>query len=486
MNTRRWRAAYGRRLVITDALVICWSVFGVQLAWFSTGNAYLDFAGDFSAINVSYYLASIVIILLWLALLAGTGSRKIETVGGGPDEYRRVSSASFMLFAVLSAVAFLFQVQLARGYVLIALPLGLFLLLLSRWLWRQWLRAQRLHGQYLANAVIVGSAVSMDFIAKKILDNPEAGFIVRGAFLSRHSLPVLSSSPEVLGESRVPVLGSLAEAVEGMRRIGADTLIVASADDLSPHAVRQLGWELNPGLETLVVASNILDVSGPRLHIHPVAGLPLILIETPKISGFSLTLKRVLDILASLASIILLSPLFVIIVLVIKCTSSGSVFFLQERVGHQGVAFTMAKFRTMYSDAAVLPSSVDEVSPSDGPGNEVLFKRKHDPRITRPGTWLRRHSIDELPQIFNVLVGDMSLVGPRPPLASEVAKYDDHVRRKFLAKPGMTGLWQVSGRSDLTWEESVRADLMYVENWSLITDLIIIWRTIQVVITGRG
>jgi exopolysaccharide biosynthesis polyprenyl glycosylphosphotransferase len=485
VNGLNWKRAYSRRLLITDTLVISLSVFCVQLMWFSWGNSNVEFTGNSMSLPVSYFLASLVIMGTWMVLLAAAGSRKVEAVGSGPDEYRRVAKASFLLFAILSAASFLFQIQLARGYVLLALPVGLLLLLLSRWFWRQWLHRERARGKHLSKSVIIGSARSADFIAKKILATPEAGFVVIGAFVG-HSPAFSDPSPAFLEKSGVSILGNIRDALEGMRNVGADTLIVASSDDLSPHEVRQLGWELNPERETLVVASNILDVSGPRLHIRPVSGLPLILIEAPTISGFGLTIKRGLDLVVSGVALVLLSPVFLAVAIVTKATSPGGVFFFQERVGLGGAPFTMAKFRTMRADAGGVPPTLDAIPLAKRQGNEVLFKAKNDPRITPSGAWLRRHSVDELPQLLNVLKGTMSLVGPRPPLASEVAQYDDHVKRRFLAKPGMTGLWQVSGRSDLTWEESVRADLMYVENWSLTGDLIIIWRTVQVVVTGKG
>lgn len=488
MNSDNWRTNYRWRLAITDAVIVFWSVFGVQLIWLGSGRAYIDFAGSFKFLSVSYTLASTCISLVWIALLAISGSRKAEVVGSGVEEYRKVAVATFRMFALLSATAFLFQIQLARGYVLLATPLGLFFLLLGRWLWRQWLVSERARGRYMSRAIIVGSQSSTIHIGKKIAKNPSAGYLVLGAFLSRHSSRSPESIKQVFEETGIPVLGSLDNAVVGMREVSADTLIIASADDLNPEDVRHIGWQLRPGLESLVVAPSILDVSGPRIHIRPLSGLPLMQIETPTISGASQFIKRLIDLVASLVSLIILSPFFLLFALLIKTGSPGPVLFAQERIGRMGKPFKMYKFRTMTegSDRVVADMQKLEHSLEDRPGNEVLFKLKDDPRITKSGKWMRRYSIDELPQLLNVFLGEMSLVGPRPPLENEVSQYDEHVKRRFLAKPGMTGLWQVSGRSDLTWEESVRADLMYVENWSLFSDLVILWRTGIVVITGRG
>ncbi len=180
----------------------------------------------------------------------------------------------------------------------------------------------------------------------------------------------------------------------------------------------------------------------------------------------------------------MLSPVLLVLALLVKVTSTGPVFFLQERVGLNGSTFHMIKFRSMVVDAE---QRLQELSALDrAEGNTVLFKMKNDPRVTRVGAFMRRYSLDEVPQLFNVLVGSMSLVGPRPPLAREVERYDVHVHRRFLVKPGMTGLWQVSGRSDLSWEDSVRLDLYYVENWSMVGDLLILWRTARAVVAKDG
>ncbi len=213
-------------------------------------------------------------------------------------------------------------------------------------------------------------------------------------------------------------------------------------------------------------------------------GLPLIHVETPTYSGRKLYTKRAFDLIGSAALIIVLSPVLLVLALLVKVTSTGPVFFLQERVGLNGSTFHMIKFRSMVVDAE---QRLQELSALDrAEGNTVLFKMKNDPRVTRIGAFMRRYSLDEVPQLFNVLVGSMSLVGPRPPLAREVERYDVHVHRRFLVKPGMTGLWQVSGRSDLSWEDSVRLDLYYVENWSTIGDLAILWRTARAVANSDG
>lgn len=260
--------------------------------------------------------------------------------------------------------------------------------------------------------------------------------------------------------------------------------MITSSDDLPPERVRELSWSLEPGRQHLVVAPSLTDIGGPRIHTRPVQGLPLIHVETPTYSGRKLYTKRAFDLVGAALLVVVLSPLLLVLAVLVKTTSTGPVFFHQERVGLNGSTFRMIKFRSMVVDAE---ERLQELSALDrAEGNDVLFKMRNDPRVTRVGGFMRRYSLDEVPQLFNVLAGSMSLVGPRPPLAREVARYDTHVHRRFLVKPGMTGLWQVSGRSDLSWEDSVRLDLYYVENWSITGDLIILWRTARTVLSSQG
>lgn len=473
-------------MALTDALIISWCVFGVQLLWIASGRANIEILGYGLSVTISYTVLSVVIIFVWIVLISLTGSRKLEVLGTGNEEYRRVGIGSFRLFATLAASAYLFQLPIARGYVLVAIPLGVLFLIFGRWIWRQWLVSERSRGSLLTRAVILGGPDSAAEVTKLIQSTPDAGFNVVGGFISGHSYPLKSVSAAFTKKTGVDVFGSTDEVISEMRRLSAETLIIANTDHLSLSDVRHLSWQLKPGTESLVVAPAIVDVSGPRLHIRPVSGLPLLQIETPSISGTGRVIKRGIDIFLSLVGLILLSPLLIITSLIIKSEKNGPVLFSQERVGLGGKTFRIYKFRTMVPHQSDISTNLSEIKPSERSGNEVLFKLKDDPRVTKAGRWMRRYSVDELPQLFNVLEGTMSLVGPRPPLESEVELYESHVNRRFYVKPGITGLWQVSGRSDLSWEESVRTDLMYVENWSLTSDFIILWRTVRVVFSGKG
>jgi exopolysaccharide biosynthesis polyprenyl glycosylphosphotransferase len=279
----------------------------------------------------------------------------------------------------------------------------------------------------------------------------------------------------------VPV-GGLDDVLAMAGRHEAHTVAVTSASETAAEYLRRLSWELEgTGLE-LLVAPGLIEVAGPRLHIRPLEGLPLLTVESPQFEGWRRVVKGGVDRLAALVALVLLAPVLLGIAAAVRVSSGGPILYRQERVGVHGRSFTMLKFRSMVADADQRLAQVQDVNFGDG----LLFKARQDPRVTPIGRWLRRLSLDELPQLLNVLGGSMSLVGPRPPLPSEVARYDNSVRRRLLVKPGLTGLWQISGRSDLPWEEAVRLDLRYVENWSLAADLAILWKTGRAVLSSSG
>ncbi len=473
-SPREWSRTYSRRVLITDLLALIWVVFGVQIAWLGFDSDLMTNTAD---LRLSYFGISVVVIAVWMVGLALYDTRGDRVIGVGSTEYRLVADSSVRVFGLIAIAAYLLRVDLARGYVLIAFPLGILVLLLSRWMWRQWLVAERKQGGYSARVLLVGSTPSVLHIARELARTPEAGYRVVGAAVS-------DGTRGLLPGSTVESHGGIDELTAALAATGADTVVITSSDDLPPERVRQLSWSLEPGRQHLVVAPSLTDIGGPRIHTRPVQGLPLIHVETPTYSGRKLYTKRAFDLIGSAALIIVLSPVLLVLAVLVKVTSAGPVFFLQERVGLNGSTFHMVKFRSMVVDAE---QRLQELSALDrAEGNTVLFKMKNDPRVTRVGAFMRRYSLDEVPQLFNVLVGSMSLVGPRPPLAREVERYDVHVHRRFLVKPGMTGLWQVSGRSDLSWEDSVRLDLYYVENWSLVSDLMILWRTARAVTRSQG
>ena len=402
-------------------------------------------------------------------------TRDHKTIGTGSTEYKRIVDASARIFGLTAIVVFLLKMDLARGYFLTALPMGLIFLLLGRWAWRQWLVARRKNSQYVHRAIVVGEREKSVHVVVGVRRDPGAGIFVVGAITENGNIA------QDLVEG-VPVLGDFSQVVQVIEQSRADTVIFTGADNFGPRQLRELGWELQARQVDLIMSPALTDVAGPRIHARPVSGLPLIQVDFPAFQGSRHAAKRTFDLVLSGLGLLILSPLLAWIAIAIRRDSDGPVFFYQERVGHNGAHFSMIKFRSMVADAEdQLPSLLDQ---SDG--NGVLFKLKVDPRVTKVGKFLRRSSLDEVPQLVNVFLGNMSLVGPRPPLAKEVALYDDYAERRLLVKPGITGLWQVSGRSDLSWEDSIRLDLYYVENWSLIGDIIILYRTVRAVIRPSG
>lgn len=479
-DTSTWAGRYAMRVSITDLLVLVWVVFGTQIVWLGFDGTALGFSGSRGDLAVGYTLVSVVIVAAWMLALRLFDTRSFRVLGVGSQEYRAVAGATVRLFGAVAIVAFLVKLDLARGYILMAFPLGLLVLLFSRWMWRQWLGVQRREGGYASRVVLVGSAESAATIARELARNPEGGYRVVAA--------CVPDAERTLPGTDVAVAGGLEDTLDAMRALDADTVVVTSSGELSPEQIRRLSWELVPGHEHLVMAPGLVDIGGPRIHTRPVAGLPLIHVEVPRYAGHASAVKRVFDLVGATLLLVVASPLLLAIAIAIRTTSPGPALFVQTRVGLGGAPFRMLKFRTMVADAeARLPEA--RRTPAAGRervGNEVLFKRADDPRVTRIGRTLRRYSLDELPQLCNVLTGRMSLVGPRPPLLAETDLYAAHVHRRFLVKPGITGLWQVSGRSTLSWDDSVRLDLYYVENWSLTGDLVILWRTLRAVVGRVG
>lgn len=469
----------------SDALIVISATLITQLAWPVSGDVVLRGLNLSQEIRPTYTSVSIGIICVWLLGLWISGSRDQRVLGSGSKEYSLVARASILAMVLVALFSYLFKAEIARGYVLIALPVGTVLLLTSRWLWRRFFNRKRKQGKYQEKVVIVGSEGSVRELATRLTLHPELGLQTFGAFLSDFEKSSKRLQTIDLANTSVPVLGGLDDLLAKVRALGVRNIILGNTEDLPASEVRKLGWELLPGDERLFLAANILDVAGPRLEIKPLAGIPLIEVTEPEFNGVSRAIKRVIDLCVATLALVMSSPLFIVAAIRIKRFDGGPIFFAQKRVGRHGKIFTMLKFRTMSVGAEAALESLD-FDRLDSDSNEVLFKLRNDPRVTKPGKWLRRTSVDELPQLINVLIGNMSLVGPRPPLPREAADYESHVKIKFLVKPGMTGQWQITGRSDLSWDDSVRADLTYVQNWSVIADLVILWRTIKVVLSGKG
>ncbi len=419
--------------------------------------------------------AAVLVVLAWPALLLGSDAYDERVFGAGSEEYRRVTRAGVALVALVSVVSYAAQLEVSRALVVVAIPSATLLTLMGRVASRSRLRRLRARGRATKRVVLVGRGRAVQELATRLRLERHAGLeVVAACSTSEDS----SSVAAALG---VPVSG-LGDVAETAARLGADTVAVTSASETAAEYLRRLSWQLEgTGIE-LLVAPGLIEVAGPRLHIRPFEGLPLLSVEQPRFGGWSRLVKGAMDRTVATLALVVLAPLLLVVALAVRLDSPGPVLYRQERVGLNGRHFTMLKFRSMVADADRQVEALQAHNISDG----LLFKMRTDPRVTRVGGWLRRSSLDELPQLLNVLSGSMSLVGPRPPLPREVARYDSAVSRRLLVRPGLTGLWQISGRSDLSWEEAVRLDLRYVENWSLTMDALILLKTFRAVLSRSG
>jgi exopolysaccharide biosynthesis polyprenyl glycosylphosphotransferase len=418
---------------------------------------------------------------LWVGTNALTNAFDQRIVGLGPEEFHRCARAFVALLAAIGFGSYALKAAVPRGVVVVALPLALVLSVGTRYAARKVLHRARSRGRASHKVVLIGDADTVADMSDRLRRDTYAGLRVVGACVPANKMSD-ARTIDVLARAKVPVLGDLNRVLQAVSTSGADTVAVTSSHAFGPQRLRELSWQMEQIEADMLVAPGLVEVAGPRLHIRPVTGLPLLHVEKPEFTGGKRVLKGVADRVASITLVILLAPLLAAIWLAVRLTSPGPGFFRQVRVGKDGKEFRMWKFRSMYADAEERLASFASLSD----GNGVLFKMKNDPRVTRVGAFLRKWSLDELPQLFNVVNGTMSLVGPRPPLPSEVEKYGLDGLRRLLVRPGLTGLWQVSGRSDLTWEESIRLDLRYVENWSFTTDLLILWKTIWAVAKRSG
>lgn len=462
-----WPRRYASRLFYSDVVVL---VITLVVGWLIAIPSITTAVSWPGGPRFSYTAALIIIGVLWLIALDVTDSRERHIVGSGFIEYRRLVNASIAVFAFTVAMAYFLGMNLSRLLVAVIFPLGVLLLLLSRWLWRQWLRARQKNSQYLHRAVVIGEPSKVRHVTGQIRRTPGSGYEIVG---------VIMNGVASEGVPDIEVLGDIAHAEAALDAANIDALIIAGSDDLDPEMMRRLGYAVSDRDIQLIMAPALTDIAGPRLHATPVAGLPLVHVDFPRMEGASRFLKRTFDLVGSMILLVLLSPVFLATAIAIRVDGPGKIFYHQERIGRSGRTFGMRKFRSMVADADDQLASLLDLQ---GDAAKPLFKINDDPRITRVGRFLRKHSLDELPQLINVFRGDMSLVGPRPQRATEVALYDDVAYRRLLVKPGMSGLWQVSGRSSLSWEETIRLDLYYVENWSLMQDIIILFRTVRAVI----
>lgn len=475
-----WRKKFEFLLVITDISVIVSSAIVAYGLKQTTDNAFRVELKSDSTFVISYQFALILFSSVWLIFLALLQSRGKKLIGAGAKEYGSVAQASLISFAAILFILYLVNASFSRQILLTYFLVGTLGLLIFRWLWRRRLNTLRRDYGWKDNVILVGEFLSVQELAFELENRYQTGLCPAGACLTDKK----STLPDKLtiGDTKIPVFGNLNSVMAALESTRSSSIIIADRSHISPTKIKDISWDLDPDRHELILSQGLVDISGPRIHTRPLAGLPFLYVEVPSFQGAKRAAKRLIDLIVAVTAILILFIPGLIISLAIKTSGKGPVFFTQERVGRNNSHFKMYKFRSMNPDAENQKALLTPLSDKSSP----LFKLAEDPRITPIGKFLRKWSLDELPQLINVLIGNMSLVGPRPPLQSEVDQYEDHVNRKFLVKPGITGLWQVSGRSNLSWEDSVRLDLYYVENWSITTDFIIMFRTVISVLKRDG
>ncbi|MUL78453.1 sugar transferase [Mycolicibacterium sp. CBMA 226] len=472
-------AKYARTLIFSDALVICSSVILGQVFRFATTTGHPVYVSLDNGPHVRYLAVSAVIAMAWMGFLS-LGSRSAKVVGRGFDEYVTLAAATLQLFGLIAIAATLFHIEISRGYLAIALPTGLLGLVATRWMWRRIIGRRRLSGEDQSQLLVVGATGAAADIATEFAKDPWAGYHVVG-FCTPMGPTDAKEVITVAGRD-IPIVGTDEAILAAVERTGVDTVALAATHHLSPVDLRRLMWELDEHGVDLMVAPGLIDIADGRLTSRPVAGMAVFEIAKPQYSRSNSLLKRAFDVLFAVTALVAVAPVLIVTAVAVKLTSAGPIFYKAERIGLDGKPFKMTKFRSMYQDADTRQT---DLIATHG-GNALFFKIKNDPRITPIGTIIRKYSIDELPQFLDVLTGHMSVVGPRPQVRREVDTYDDLVSHRLAVKPGLTGLWQISGRSDLKPEDAIRLDLTYVENWSLTQDILIITKTLRTVLTANG
>jgi len=470
-------SARGEHLIVASLLLADLVVLSGACGLAIAIRSRLDFLGISQDVPFSLLASSVAIVGIWMACLLIFGASNPRHLGAGAEVYRGVLMGTLGAIGVLGAVLFLADIPLSRPYVVVLFLVGATLLLSVRALARRGVNLARSRGLLRAEVLVIGSMGHVRGIVNTLRREVWLGYDVVGA--------VAPVSDESHGEvAGVPLLGDESHLLELVQNHRPDVVLFTAGSSASAEEFRRVAWQLEELEVGVIVVPGVSEISGDRIRMRPVAGLPLVHMDLPRSRKALKKGKRVFDVIASASLLLLLSPVLAVIAACVKLGDGGPAIFTQRRVGRGGEEIEFLKFRSMVTDAEERLKALQQQEPDRG--NDVLFKMSDDPRITRVGKFLRRYSLDELPQLWNVLRGDMSLVGPRPALPSEVAEYDFDAHRRLAVRPGITGLWQVSGRSDLSWDDTVRLDLFYVDNWSFVQDLLILVRTVRAVVAPSG
>jgi len=473
---QQWRVVYARVALVGDLVVLLAALTLAQFLRFGLSDA----PEATTVVEVDYTILSAEIAVVWFLALRIYRTRASRLFGHGTEEYRRVVRASFTVFAFVAMVSLMVQAVASRGYLAVAFPLGTLGLLAWRYFLRLTLHRRRAKGQGMARAMVVGSPESAAKLGGWLKDNPTSGHELVAVWTPRDDGDQPATQVQGL---EVPVIGASQELGAALKTTGAEAVIVTDTEGLGQDGIRELTWELDKREVELLVSPNVIDVAPSRLYLHDVSGMPLLHLSQPQYASATRFAKSSFDRLGALCLILLLAPVLLAAAAGVKLTSRGPVLYRQERIGKDGNPFGMIKFRSMRVGA---DAALEAMLAAQGKALSQLPKVTDDPRITTAGAFMRRYSIDELPQLFNVLKGDMSLVGPRPQRYFEVEQYDHVAHRRLTVRPGMTGLWQISGRSNVEYDHAIRLDVHYVENWSMTSDLAILWKTARAVLARDG
>jgi exopolysaccharide biosynthesis polyprenyl glycosylphosphotransferase len=426
--------------------------------------------------HVDYSTLALLSVPVWLVSLGLAGAYQPPRPAEELKEYRIPVVVGLRLAAIAAICSFALKAELSRSLLLIYIPTLIAAALLGRWVVHRSLRAVRQRGHALIPLMLVGDEHAVRRFADHLFRDRSHGYQVVGA-----CVPGAARTLTTRGRT-FPVVGTPDDLVSAARHLGAESVAVAGPTPFEELTLQQVAWRLERSGIDLMVAPDVADLAGPRIRITPLTGLPLLHITEPRLDGLSRKAKAWCERILAVPITIVACPVLLLVTVAVLIDSGRPVLYRQTRVGYRGRQFQILKFRTMVADADT--RLIDLVNRNEHDG--ALFKIRRDPRMTRLGRWLRKYSLDELPQLLNVLTGDMVLIGPRPCRPQEIERFGPAESRRFLAHPGMTGLWQVSGRSDLPWEDAVRCDLYYVENWSPLLDFMIMCRTVRVVVAGSG
>ena len=476
-RARQWKRMHARNVFVVDSIILAVVAIVAQVV-----DTYVLRAADLTE-RMGWQQAapmSVILVVGWLIALEVQQSRDISLIGIGAEEYRRVFFATVWVFGLFVVSVALLDFNLPRAHVIIILGLGLMTLIVGRHRIRKHLARRRLRGEFITRVVVLGSPESARVLCRSFGRSTDTGYRVVGACIPDFSGEIGDELATPTGQ--IPILGDGLKVESALELTSADALAVAAGEHLGQKKMKKLLWQLESAGTDLIVMPGVTDVAGPRLRMRPIDNLPLFHIAPTHKDGPSAAAKRVFDVALATVALICAAPVLLLAAIAIKLDDAGPIIFRQQRVGHRGRPFRIFKLRTMAVDAEAKKESEALAA---GTGN-VFYKSACDSRITRIGKFLRATSIDELPQLLNVLEGSMSIVGPRPLMPGEGESVEDFTERRGLVKPGITGLWQVSGRSDLSEDERIRLDHSYVDNWSCALDLLIVWRTARAVVKRQG